>query len=148
MEIQRWFDHGYAGERMGEARILFAGYFSDEQGKNKDIPAERTTTTTTSNNDTATMARYRIENFYAKVRLIFKLLPASVGVRTRWQGIGEQSGGRAHFNQALIELKTRILLREPQTEVSWHYGRGNAYTDATLQVCLAPGLCLSKIGAI
>lgn len=102
MELQRRFEHG---SRRGRSWILFAGYFSDGQGENNDVGIERITTTTT----TSGRQRHRcgIENFSQRHDPFSNYSERS---RSQWQEEGKQR--RAHFNQALIELKTRILLRE------------------------------------
>jgi len=95
----------------------------------------------------ATTAWYRIENFYAKARLIFKLLPVFVGVRTRWQGVEKAAGGGHILIKRLLSWKLEYYCESRRPKF-----RGTTVaappTDATLQACLAPGLRLSEIGAI
>lgn len=70
---------------------------------NSDYHYQRTATTP---------AWYHIENFSQR-HVSF----SNYSERSRSRLQEEEKQRRAHFNQALIELKTRILLQEPQTEV-------------------------------
>jgi len=79
--------------------------------------------------DATTPAWYHIENFSQRHVSFSNYSERS---RSRWKEEGRQ--WRAHFNQALIELKTRILLREPQK-----FYAAAPSTDAILQVIRAQG---------
>lgn len=88
---------------------FFAGYFPDEQGennsgsrKNNNQPYLRG-----CNDNSASI----VLKTFRKGTSHFQITPSVRAYDGKSQGSDE---ARAHFNQALIELKTRILLREPK----------------------------------
>lgn len=68
-------------------------------------------------NNVTRNTRIVLKSFLRGARLIFKLLGAEICVERNGKEMG--GGIRAHFNQALIELKTRdIILRVDQVSLT------------------------------
>lgn len=68
-------------------------------------------------NNVTRNTRIVLKSFLGRARLIFKLLGAEICVERNGKEMGV--GIRAHFNQALIELKTRdIILRVDQVSLT------------------------------
>lgn len=105
MELQWRFEHG---PRRGSSDT-FRGYFSDRQSGNNDVEVERTTTDYYYQR-TQRHQRGIVLRTFRKGTSHFQITLSARNGRRKGS-----SGG--HFNQAVIELKTRILLRKPQTEV-------------------------------
>lgn len=106
MELQRRFEHrSRRGSSDTFRRILFRRarwkQRCESRKNNNRLPLPT---------DATTLVWYYIENFSQR-HVSFSNY--SERLRSRWEEGGEVAK-RAHFNQALIELKTRILLRKPQ----------------------------------